>query len=104
MAQSVAHLIGSEEVTGSIPVASFRHIGVESYTIRFDAYFLLYRKVRPIKQKRSAKDAHLAEKKIIASQFRTGAEESQATLCSRGTEREASGWQSYDTSHIDEIL
>lgn len=44
--------------------------------------FLLYRKVRPIKQKRSAKDAYLAEKKLIASQFRTGAKESQATLCS----------------------
>lgn len=26
MAQSVAHLIGSEEVTGSIPVASFNQI------------------------------------------------------------------------------
>ncbi len=35
-----------------------------------------------IEQKRSAKDAHLAEMKFIASQYRSGAKESLATLCS----------------------
>ena len=33
MAQSVAHLIGSEEVTGSIPVNSFRE-GIEPCKIK----------------------------------------------------------------------
>ncbi|HCJ07516.1 MAG TPA: hypothetical protein DHV96_03865 [Lachnospiraceae bacterium] len=42
---------------------------------------MFYRKVRPIKQERSAKDAHLA-KKIIVSQFLAGAKELQMTLCS----------------------
>jgi hypothetical protein len=42
--------------------------------------FLLYRKVRPIQQKNSAQNAHLADLKIVATQHRSGAKESQATL------------------------
>jgi hypothetical protein len=42
--------------------------------------FLLYRKVRPIKQKRFARDAHLADMYLVAAQHRSGAKESQATL------------------------
>jgi hypothetical protein len=42
--------------------------------------FLLYRKVRPIKQKRFALDAHLADMYLVAAQHRSGAQESQATL------------------------
>jgi hypothetical protein len=44
--------------------------------------FLLYRKIRPIKQKTLREDAHLADMKFVALQHRSGAKESQATLCS----------------------
>lgn len=43
MAQSVAHFIGSEEVTGSIPVASFkklRHLMFQLFLCKSDTIFM----------------------------------------------------------------
>ena len=45
-------------------------------------FFYVIGKCVLLHKKRSAMDAHLAEMKFIASQYRSGAKESLATLCS----------------------
>ncbi len=60
------------------------HIGVKE--VRINPYalllFLLSGKLRLMESKSALRDVHLAEKKLIALQYRSGAKESQATLCS----------------------